>query len=245
MLAIALRRGRAGAGGAVDEAPVPRPADLPDRDPVPGHRCSAGSPRSRTTSSATSSTRSPTTRSTRASTRCGSGSAAARPAVQIVAVTTLRDAAGQPFAPLSLDPEGLALTKDRHARDHLRGIREPADRPVGARVRARRAPAPEHCRCRPPSCRTRRGRAACARTSASRAPGRRRTAASSSPAPRTRSSRTARPRPSAPAARPGSSATTCSGASSTGSSSTGPTRSPSRPYPRPSSPSTASSSCCR
>ena len=34
------------------------------------------------------------------------------PAVQIVAVTTLRDAAGQPFAPLSLDPEGLALTKD-------------------------------------------------------------------------------------------------------------------------------------
>ena len=33
------------------------------------------------------------------------------PAVQILAVTTLRDAAGQPFAPLSLDPEGLALTK--------------------------------------------------------------------------------------------------------------------------------------
>jgi hypothetical protein len=35
------------------------------------------------------------------------------PAVQILAVTTLRDASGQPFAPLSLDPEGLALTKDR------------------------------------------------------------------------------------------------------------------------------------
>jgi len=34
------------------------------------------------------------------------------PAVQILAVTTLRDASGQPFAPLSLDPEGLALTKD-------------------------------------------------------------------------------------------------------------------------------------
>lgn len=34
------------------------------------------------------------------------------PAVQILAVTTLRDAAGQPFAALSLDPEGLALTKD-------------------------------------------------------------------------------------------------------------------------------------
>jgi hypothetical protein len=35
------------------------------------------------------------------------------PAVEILAVTTLRDATGQPFAALSLDPEGLALTK-RH-----------------------------------------------------------------------------------------------------------------------------------
>ena len=34
------------------------------------------------------------------------------PAVQILAVTTLLDASGQPFAPLSLDPEGLTLTKD-------------------------------------------------------------------------------------------------------------------------------------
>lgn len=33
------------------------------------------------------------------------------PAVQILAVTTLRDATGQPFAPLGVDPEGLALTK--------------------------------------------------------------------------------------------------------------------------------------
>jgi hypothetical protein len=33
------------------------------------------------------------------------------PAVQILAVTTLRDETGQPFAPLSVDPEGLALTK--------------------------------------------------------------------------------------------------------------------------------------
>ena len=40
------------------------------------------------------------------------GVAGGAPAVQIVGVTTLRDAAGQPFAPLSLDPEGLALTKD-------------------------------------------------------------------------------------------------------------------------------------
>ena len=34
------------------------------------------------------------------------------PNVQILAVTSLRDASGQPFAPLSVDPEGLALTKD-------------------------------------------------------------------------------------------------------------------------------------
>ena len=34
------------------------------------------------------------------------------PAVQILAVTTLRDASGQPFAAQSVDPEGLALTKD-------------------------------------------------------------------------------------------------------------------------------------
>ncbi|MEO5576693.1 MAG: esterase-like activity of phytase family protein [Gaiellaceae bacterium] len=40
------------------------------------------------------------------------GVASGAPAVQILAVTTLRDASGQPFAPLSLDPEGLALTKD-------------------------------------------------------------------------------------------------------------------------------------
>ena len=38
------------------------------------------------------------------------------PAVQIVGVTTLRDASGQPFAPASLDPEGLTLTKGGDAR---------------------------------------------------------------------------------------------------------------------------------
>jgi hypothetical protein len=43
--------------------------------------------------------------------RIGVGGGA--PAVQIVAVTTLRDADGQPFAPASLDPEGLTLTDDR------------------------------------------------------------------------------------------------------------------------------------
>jgi hypothetical protein len=40
------------------------------------------------------------------------GVAGGAPAVQILAVTTLLDASGQPFAPLSLDPEGLTLTKD-------------------------------------------------------------------------------------------------------------------------------------
>jgi hypothetical protein len=40
------------------------------------------------------------------------GVATGAPAVQILAVTTLRDASGQPFAAASLDPEGLALTKD-------------------------------------------------------------------------------------------------------------------------------------
>ena len=32
--------------------------------------------------------------------------------IDFLAVTTLRDANGQPFAPFSLDPEGLALTDD-------------------------------------------------------------------------------------------------------------------------------------
>jgi hypothetical protein len=41
------------------------------------------------------------------------GVSAGAPAVEITDVTTLRDAAGQPFASFSLDPEGLALTKDR------------------------------------------------------------------------------------------------------------------------------------
>jgi hypothetical protein len=36
----------------------------------------------------------------------------AGPAVEILAVTTLRDAAGQPFATATVDPEGLTLTKD-------------------------------------------------------------------------------------------------------------------------------------
>jgi len=40
------------------------------------------------------------------------GVSSGAPAVQILDVTTLRDASGQPFAASSADPEGLALTKD-------------------------------------------------------------------------------------------------------------------------------------
>jgi hypothetical protein len=40
------------------------------------------------------------------------GVSSGAPAVEILAVTPLRDAAGQPFASSSADPEGLALTKD-------------------------------------------------------------------------------------------------------------------------------------
>lgn len=42
----------------------------------------------------------------------GIGVSGGAPSVEILAVTTLRDASGQPFAPLSLDPEGLALTRN-------------------------------------------------------------------------------------------------------------------------------------
>ena len=56
-------------------------------------------------------------------------------------MTTLRDASGQPFAPAQPRSRGPRADQARHARDHLGGLREPADRPVGARVRPRRAPA--------------------------------------------------------------------------------------------------------
>jgi hypothetical protein len=40
------------------------------------------------------------------------GVAGGVPAVQILGVTSITDASGQPFAPQTVDPEGLALTKD-------------------------------------------------------------------------------------------------------------------------------------
>ena len=138
--------------------------------------------------------------------RIGVGGGA--PAVQIVAVTTLRDAAGQPFAPLSLDPEGLALTKDDTLVITSEGFanrlidpwvrefgldgRQLGALPVPVRLPAERRRHPR----RAPEPRLRERGDAAERP----LPLHRR--------PRTRSSRTARPRPSPPAARRGSSATT-------------------------------------
>ena len=237
--------GRPRAGGAVDGARVPRPADLPDLDPVPGHDVRRPLQHRVRREPRRLLRRSPTTRSTRASTRCGSASQAGAPAVQIVGVTTLRDAAGQPFAPLSLDPEGLALTKDDTLVITSEGfaarlidpwVREFGldGRQLGVAAAAVGVPAERgrHAR-RPPEPRLRERRDAAERP----LPLHR--------APRTRSSRTARRRRSPPAARRGCCATTSSGARSTASTSTGRIRSPSRPCPRPSSRSTASSRCCR
>ena len=147
------------------------------------------------------------------------------PAVQILAVTTFRDATGQPFAPLSVDPEGLALTKadtlvitsegfatrliDPWVREfsldgrQLRSLPVPSAVPACGGRHARRAPEPR--------LRERLDR--------------RRTGVSSSPAPRRpRAGRPARhaygrqPRPPAPLRPPDA-------ASSTGSTSTGQIRS--------------------
>ena len=238
------RGGRTRAGGAVDGAGVPRPADLPDLDPVPGHdvrrplehrlrreprRLLRPLRRPGQRALLHAADRRRRRRSRRADRRRDDASRRSRPAVR----------AAQPR------PGRAGADEGRHARDHVRGLREPADRPVGARVRARRAPARRaagsvrlpaerrgHAR-RPPEPRLReRGDAA------------------ERPLPLHRDRERARPgracrRRSPRAARRGSCATTCSAASSTGSTSTGRIRSPSRPCPQTSSRSTASSSCCR
>ena len=70
------------------------------------------------------------------------------PAVQILAVTTR---AGRDRSALRR-PDGrpgrARADEGRHARPHLGGLRRPADRPVGARVRPRRPPARARCRSR-------------------------------------------------------------------------------------------------
>ena len=92
------------------------------------------------------------------------------PAVEILAVTTLRDATGQPFAALSLDPEGLALTKHDTLVITSEGFAarliDPWVREFGLDGRQlRHLPGADRRSCRSPT-----AAAACARTSASRAP---------------------------------------------------------------------------
>ena len=167
------------------------------------------------------------------------------PAVEILAVTTLRDASGQPFAPLSLDPEGLALTKrdtlvitsegfatrliDPWVREfaldgrQLRALPVPAAfLPVADGSRGVRLNLGFESAGSPPS-----GRYLFTGTEAALVQdGPPATLAAGSPA---------RHPPLRPA----------DAGRSTGSSSTGRIRSPSRPSRRPSSRSAASSSCCR
>ena len=113
----------------------------------------------------------------------------AGPAVTFAGRHQAARARRRPYAATSLDPEGLALTKDRELIFTSEGIANTTGRPVRAPLRAGRDlhRRPARARRVHPE---RRGTRACARTSDSRAPAWRRTAASCSPPPRTRSSRT-------------------------------------------------------
>ena len=229
-------------------ARVPRPADHPDRSAVRGHRDRRA---------LRDGVRRRARRLLRPLRRPGPDRpgallhAAARPGgreprpgdIDFLDVTTLLEPNGQPFATASADPEGLALTKDDELVVTSEGFAARLIDPFvrlfaldGSSLGALPVPTPFL-----PATGTRGVR----RTSASRAPRPRRTAASSSRGRRPRSSRTARRRRSRPAARRASSATTSRPARSTASTSTGSTRSPSRPCPRRTSPSPGSSSCCR
>ena len=237
---------RACAGGAAHGARVPRPADHSDRDPVPGDDVRRPLRHGLRRAPRTSST--PLGRSElnrRASTRCGSASRQARRPSRS---SPSRPCAMQPASRSrrsSLDPEGLALTKDDTLVLTSEGFADPADRPVGARVRPRRPPA----------------RVA---AGAERVPADRRRDARRAPEPRLRERCHGAERPlplhrHRGRARPGRAAGDARGrqpcaaaplqpadaARSTGSTSTGPTRSPSLPSRRRSSRSAASSSCCR
>ena len=136
-------------------------------------------------------TRSPTTRASsipRASTRCTSTSRDGHldnGDVTFTGVTTLQAPGGGPYAPFSLDPEGLTLTKDGELIVTSEGItneRHPAVRPP---LLARRRRSSATCRCRTRSSRRTR-RTVCGRTSRSRPPPSRRPAVTSTSAWRTR-----------------------------------------------------------
>ena len=127
--------------------------------------------------------------------------------VSFTGVTTLQAPGGGPYAPFSLDPEGLTLDEGRRADRDLGGDRRRAGsrRSCGATRSTGRSSAT--CRSRTRSCRRAR-RTACARTSRSRRPPSRRDGATSTSGWRARSPRTARRRRSRTGARRGSSATT-------------------------------------
>ena len=120
-------------------------------------------------------TRSPTTRassSRRASTRSGSTSRDGRLSdgdVRFTDVTTLLAPNGQPYPPMSLDPEGMVLTRDRRARPTRPRASPPAGstRSCGAPRSTARSAA--RSMCRGPCRRPRTSRAASAPTSALRA----------------------------------------------------------------------------
>ena len=121
-------------------------------------------------------------------------------------VTTLLAPGGGLYAPASLDPEGLALTKDRELILTSEGIANSRIDPFVRRYALGGEslgdlPVPDDFR--PNAARTRGVRQNLGFESAGVAP----TAASCSSPPRTRSSRTGRPRRSRPAARRGSCAT--------------------------------------
>ncbi len=173
------------------------------------------------------------------------GVATGAPAVQILAVTTLRDASGQPFAPLSLDPEGLALTKDDTlvltSEGFANRLIDPWVRDFGLDGRQLGAlPVPSAFL--PNAAGTRGVRQNLGFESAATAPER------TLPLHRHRGgARPGRPTGDGRGRQPGAAAPLqpAAAASSTASTSTGRIRSPSRPCLRPSSRSTASSSCCR
>ena len=129
-----------GGGQSRLDAAVPRPADLSDRDPVPGHdvrrplqhRLRQPAPR--------------LLRNLGRSGRCALLHAADRGRRRRAGGRDpRRDDAARRLGPALrfAQPRSRRPRADeaRHARDHVGGLREPADRPVGARVRPRRPPA--------------------------------------------------------------------------------------------------------
>ena len=136
--------------------------------------------------------------------------------VRFEGVTTLLAPDGQPYAPFSLDPEGLALTKDRQLILTSEGFTNSLIDPFVRRYALDGSflgslPVPQ------PFLPTADHSSGIRPNLAFESAGVPRTAGSCSPPPRTRSTRTARPRPSPTAARRGSCVTTCRPAGSTAS----------------------------